>query len=146
MVAGVMSNDAKSQTACTTAFCRLLSIEKNPPIQQLIDSGVVPRFIQFLQNEQYPSLQFEAAWALTNIGSFGAHWRCPRCRGRQHLRSIFVVLLNSGNDDVREQAVWALGNIAGDSPSPPFAGTRLSRAGRCSRCCSSCTETRSFRC
>jgi hypothetical protein len=29
---------------------------------------------------------------------------------------IFVQLLLSPNDDVREQAVWALGNIAGDSP------------------------------
>merc|ERR1719287_184262 len=29
---------------------------------------------------------------------------------------IFVRLLLSPNDDVREQAVWALGNIAGDSP------------------------------
>jgi importin subunit alpha-1 len=30
--------------------------------------------------------------------------------------AIFVQLLSSPNDDVREQAVWALGNIAGDSP------------------------------
>merc|ERR1712151_267139 len=30
---------------------------------------------------------------------------------------IFVELLQSQNDDVREQAVWALGNIAGDSPN-----------------------------
>jgi len=30
---------------------------------------------------------------------------------------IFVQLLQSPNDDVREQAVWALGNIAGDSPN-----------------------------
>jgi importin subunit alpha-6/7 len=29
---------------------------------------------------------------------------------------IFVRLLMSPNDDVREQAVWALGNIAGNSP------------------------------
>jgi importin subunit alpha-1 len=29
---------------------------------------------------------------------------------------IFVSLLNSPNPDVKEQAVWALGNIAGDSP------------------------------
>lgn len=29
---------------------------------------------------------------------------------------IFVQLLHSPIDDVREQAVWALGNIAGDSP------------------------------
>jgi len=30
---------------------------------------------------------------------------------------IFCRLLASPNDDVREQAVWALGNIAGDSPN-----------------------------
>ena len=29
---------------------------------------------------------------------------------------IFVQLLSSTNIEVREQAVWALGNIAGDSP------------------------------
>ncbi len=30
---------------------------------------------------------------------------------------IFVQLLRSPNPDVAEQAVWALGNIAGDSPA-----------------------------
>ena len=29
---------------------------------------------------------------------------------------VFVELLSSNNDDVRDQAIWALGNIAGDSP------------------------------
>lgn len=29
---------------------------------------------------------------------------------------IFISLLSSEYEDVREQAVWALGNIAGDSP------------------------------
>ena len=29
---------------------------------------------------------------------------------------LLVQLLSSNNDHVREQAVWALGNIAGDSP------------------------------
>lgn len=31
-------------------------------------------------------------------------------------RVCCVQLLHSPSDDVREQAVWALGNIAGDSP------------------------------
>jgi importin subunit alpha-1 len=42
-VAGVMGNDSTVQTECTTQFRRLLSIEKNPPIQQVIEAGVVPR-------------------------------------------------------------------------------------------------------
>jgi importin subunit alpha-6/7 len=114
MVQGVMGNDALVQTECTTQFRRLLSIEKNPPIQQVIDSGVVPRFVEFLQRDDNPALQFEAAWALTNIASgTSEHTKVVMEVGAVH---IFVRLLMSPNDDVREQAVWALGNIAGDSP------------------------------
>lgn len=69
MIQGVMGSDPALQTECTTQFRRLLSIEKNPPIQQVIDSGVVPRFVEFLRRDDNPALQFEAAWALTNIAS-----------------------------------------------------------------------------
>lgn len=114
MVAGVMGNDPAVQTECTTQFRRLLSIEKNPPIQQVIDSGVVPRFVLFLQRDDNPALQFEAAWALTNIASgTSEHTKVVMEVGAV---PVFVRLLSSPNDDVREQAVWALGNIAGDSP------------------------------
>eukprot|EP00986_Skeletonema_menzelii_P004508 scaffold1543_cov128-Skeletonema_menzelii.AAC.3 len=114
MIQGVMGNDPAIQTECTTQFRRLLSIEKNPPIQQVIDSGVVPRFVEFLQRDDNPALQFEAAWALTNIASgTSEHTKVVMEVGAV---PIFVKLLLSPNDDVREQAVWALGNIAGDSP------------------------------
>mmetsp|Transcript_46285 Transcript_46285/g.56085 ORF Transcript_46285/g.56085 Transcript_46285/m.56085 type:complete len:567 (+) Transcript_46285:104-1804(+) len=114
MVAGVMGNGPSQQTECTTQFRRLLSIEKNPPIQQVIESGVVPRFVEFLQRDDNPALQFEAAWALTNIASgTSEHTKVVMEVGAV---PIFVRLLLSPNDDVREQAVWALGNIAGDSP------------------------------
>lgn len=115
MVAGVMGNDPAVQTDCTTQFRRLLSIEKNPPIQHVIDSGVVPRFVEFLSRDDNPALQFEAAWALTNIASGTSdNTKVVIDVGAV---PIFVSLLSSPNDDVREQAVWALGNIAGDSPT-----------------------------
>lgn len=114
LVQGVHSAEPQVHLEATTQFRKLLSIERNPPIQMVIDAGVVPRLVHFLQKDEAPALQFEAAWALTNIASGTSnHTRVVIQEGAV---PIFCRLLTSPNDDVREQAVWALGNIAGDSP------------------------------
>lgn len=114
IVSALNSEDVNQHLPAVTEFRKLLSIEKNPPIQQVIDTGIVPRLVQMLTFQQSETVQFEAAWTLTNIAS-------GTTQHTQHVINhgavqMFIVLLSSPSADVREQAVWALGNIAGDSP------------------------------
>jgi hypothetical protein len=93
---------------------RFLSVERNPPVDLIIDAGALPYFVAFLSNDQYPMLQFEAAWALTNIASTSRTKDVANC---ENAVTSLVRLLFSPSGNVREQAIWCIGNIAGDSVS-----------------------------
>jgi len=99
-------------------FRKMLSVEQNPPVKEIIECGALPHFVALLtRNEATPDeitfkIHFEATWALTNVASTEFTTSVVECQAVPQL----VKLLMSGSPDVREQSAWCLGNVAGDSP------------------------------
>eukprot|EP01084_Bolivina_argentea_P051540 94822_1 len=125
-VAGCYLTDAMNPlqiniiTECTQKIRKILSIESNPPIDDIIDSGITPKLIEFLNinYNKYSNLQFEACWSLTNICS-GTRKHVHTVINNEHNPNAIpylIQLLASENISIKEQSIWALGNVCGDSP------------------------------
>ncbi|XP_045114026.1 importin subunit alpha-1-like [Portunus trituberculatus] len=114
IINGITSNDSSTQLMATQGARKMLSRERSPPIDAILEAGLVHPLVGFLERADNPALQFEAAWALTNIASgTGLQTQAVATSGAV---VSFVKLLRSPHTNVAEQAVWALGNIAGDGP------------------------------
>ncbi|CAL9243183.1 unnamed protein product, partial [Arabidopsis halleri] len=111
LIDGVWSDNTSLQLESTTKIRSILSQRDiTCPSEIVIRSGVVPRLVQLLEKEDFPKLQYEAAWALTNIAADN-----PNVVVNNRAVPRLIELLASPKDYVREQATWALSNVAGDS-------------------------------
>lgn len=92
------------------AIRRLLSKEENPPVKQVLDTGILAKLIELITSAD-PKIGFEAAWAVTNIASTEYTSVVVDAGAVRPL----VAGMMSGDSNVRDQCVWCVGNIAGDS-------------------------------
>lgn len=95
----------------TRAVRRLLSRASNPPVEAVLEADLMPYLVKMLGYTQKGEIQFEAAWALTNIASTEYTAEVYKSGAVP----LLVPLLMVANENLREQAAWCLGNIAGDN-------------------------------
>lgn len=57
MIAQLYSDNEGYQLAATQKFRKLLSRDPNPPIEEVIKAGIVPKFVEFLSNGNNTTLQ-----------------------------------------------------------------------------------------
>uniref|UniRef100_A0A8C2DF81 Importin subunit alpha n=1 Tax=Cyprinus carpio TaxID=7962 RepID=A0A8C2DF81_CYPCA len=105
IVNGVNSNVLETQVQATQAARKLLSRERHPPIDRIISAGLIPKFVSFLSLVESPPIQFEAAWALTNIASGTSE-------------QTICLVLQSG---YLRNVTWTLSNLCRNkNPAPPL--------------------------
>ena len=109
----LLTFDSEKKLANIIKIRKLLSKEKNPPIQEILNTGILSNLVHFLKEDNDVQLKFEIAWILTNIAS-GTSEQTYKLIESEAV-PILIELFQGSNDNLTSQCVWALGNIAGDS-------------------------------
>ncbi|CCI43787.1 unnamed protein product [Albugo candida] len=109
---GLNSENADLQLEAAKKLRILLSSERDLLIRQMLEKNWTPRLIKWLRLRDRPTLQVEALWALTNIAA-GATDNTAVLLQNGVIPTL-VSLLDSSNEEVLEQSVWVLGNLAGE--------------------------------
>uniref|UniRef100_H0X6W3 Karyopherin subunit alpha 4 n=1 Tax=Otolemur garnettii TaxID=30611 RepID=H0X6W3_OTOGA len=115
IVQNASSDNQGIQLSAVQAARKLLSSDRNPPIDDLIKSGILPILVHCLERDDNPGrISFETKYLLHHLlsSTLSVNLRFPP----SDAVPLFLRLLHSPHQNVCEQAVWALGNIIGDGP------------------------------
>ena len=108
-IAGLESSNPLIVHEATRRVRQLLSRQQDPPVEAVVQAGVVPLIVESLKSENNDTV-FEAAWALTNIASTEQTTLLAELGALEHM----VNLMRSPDPQLRDQCIWCLGNVAGD--------------------------------
>ncbi|GAB2277364.1 hypothetical protein Dimus_012067 [Dionaea muscipula] len=116
MVDGVRSGDVNAQLHATCQLGKLLGTGPCPPIDEVVNAGILDTLVRFLGKDEFQQLQDEAAWVLTNIVLKGTSEQRGSVISNNAI-PMFVRLLGSASTAPgRDKGVlWALGKIAADA-------------------------------
>ena len=113
LVVDINSSIPEIQLKAVSQLGKLLTQKVGNSLGDVIESGVLPTLVSFLGSDKEEALQKEATWALTSITSGGSSE--TNALVEAGALPLLVNLLSSKNEDIQDNVVVVLGNIAGDS-------------------------------
>lgn len=116
---GQTAPDVVTRLGGVRALRTLLCNADTPPVAEVVSLGLVPHLVACLALGGPPELLHEATWTLTNVAAGSHEQTCSVITSNAIPYLIAFVASDSDDDDdshkLRDQALWALGNIVSDS-------------------------------
>lgn len=89
----LLSDSIEEKHRGIIGFRKICSNEQSPPpIQQIVDRGLMTVFIEMMKQKMYPQLKLEATWVITNVAT-GSTSQCEQIIEKGSLE-LFIKILN----------------------------------------------------
>lgn len=108
----VESEDLLQQHYGVIGIRKVLSLKTQQPIQEVMDHPAFFKIFKMAQDTVNLHLQLEATWVLVNLAS--GNTEQTNSLIQKNVIELFVKLTKSPYPQIQEQAIWGIGNIAGD--------------------------------
>lgn len=111
MESALFTANTANQLEAVQFFRKMLSQNLPVPVRGMVH--LVPRLVELLERNDQPKIQFEVSWALTNV-AYGSSYETHQLNKSGATYKLIEIVSATRDLTVRDQAIWALSNIAGD--------------------------------